>query len=103
LLPADNAGWLSATASAQLPRRSIQALAHQPAQRGGIAVAVIVLPGAVHGGVGPFSHPRNAPDKWVVNLRCVDGADLSTQVIQCFDGRHWEQAVAALMGKRGSR
>ncbi len=46
----------------------------------------------------PFSNPRAAPDHYSINVRCLDDVDLSSvtyEVVQ-FDGRHWEDAVAAL-------
>ncbi len=53
-----------------------------------------------HCGVAPLSHPRLAPRHWVVNLRCVDGLDLSTRVIAHFDGQHWEAAARAFLSRR---
>jgi len=46
-----------------------------------------------HCGTSTFSNPRLAPGKWVVNLRCVKGVDLSQTKILPFDGRNWEQAA----------
>ena len=49
-------------------------------------------------GIHPFSNPRAAPDHYSINVRCLDDVDLSSvtyEVVQ-FDGRHWEDAVAAL-------
>lgn len=46
-----------------------------------------------HCGVAPFSHPRLAPQHWVVNLRCVDDIDLDTLQIGRFDGQQWELAA----------
>lgn len=37
---------------------------------------------------------------WVVNLRCVDGLDLSARVIAHFDGEHWEAAARAFLSRR---
>lgn len=51
-------------------------------------------------GVSPFSHPRIAPAMWVVNLRCVDGIDLSGLKVQAFDGRNWETAARQLLQAR---
>lgn len=48
-------------------------------------------------GVSTFSNPRLAPDKWAVNLRCVDDVDLGAVQVLPFDGRNWEQAAQALM------
>ena len=48
-------------------------------------------------GVSTFSNPRIAPDKWVVNLRCVDDVDLSSLKVLPFDGQNWEQAAQAFV------
>lgn len=55
-----------------------------------------------HCGVSTFSHPRSAPDKWVVNLRCVDDLDLSQLKIRQFDGRNWEQAMQQVAAARAA-
>jgi hypothetical protein len=54
-------------------------------------------------GVSPFSRPRIDPSKWVVNVRCVDGVDLTSLAIRSFDGEHWEEAAKALVAARGKR
>jgi hypothetical protein len=46
-------------------------------------------------GVSTFSNPRLAPDRWVVNLRCVDEVDIGALDIRPFDGRNWEEAAQA--------
>lgn len=51
-------------------------------------------------GVSPFSHPRINPAIWVVNLRCVDGIDLSNLKIRPFDGQNWESAAQQFMQER---
>lgn len=51
-------------------------------------------------GVSTFSNPRIAPERWVVNLRCVDGVDLVALKVHPFDGRNWEQAVRSLVSAR---
>jgi hypothetical protein len=33
-------------------------------------------------GILPFRRPRTAPDKWAINVRCLDGVDLSSIPIQ---------------------
>ena len=53
-------------------------------------------------GVSPFSRPRIAPTMWVVNLRCVDGIDLSRFEIQLFDGHNWEAAAQRLLQARAA-
>jgi hypothetical protein len=55
-----------------------------------------------HCGIHPFARPRIAPDRWAVNLRCIDGIDLSRLPIPSFDGAHWEEAAAALLTQRRS-
>jgi len=44
-------------------------------------------------GIHPFYVPRSDPDKIDVNVRCLDGIDISTIDIERFDGRHWEEAI----------
>jgi len=44
-------------------------------------------------GVHPFYTPRSDPEKVDVNVRCLDGVDLSTLEITAFDGRNWEGAI----------
>jgi len=50
-----------------------------------------------HCGTRPFSRPRLDPALWVVNVRCIDGLDLSALEVGLFDGEHWEEAARALM------
>ena len=51
-----------------------------------------------HCGIHAFYVPRSDPDKIDVNVRCLDGVDLSTLRISPFDGQHWEDTMA-----RGAR
>jgi hypothetical protein len=44
-------------------------------------------------GMHPFYVPRSDPDKIDVNVRCLDGVDLSTIKLHSFDGRNWEHAI----------
>lgn len=53
-------------------------------------------------GVSTFSNPRLAPDRWAVNLRCVDEVDLRTLRITQFDGQNWEQSAQAFMKAKPS-
>ncbi len=53
-------------------------------------------------GVSPFSHPRIAPARWVVNLRCVEDIDLSGLAINPFDGQNWEAAAKQFMQARAT-
>ncbi|WP_076997465.1 GFA family protein [Variovorax sp. KK3] len=52
-----------------------------------------------HCGISTFTRPRLDPTRWAVNLRCIDGLDLSSLKIQQFDGENWEQAAEALRAK----
>lgn len=47
-------------------------------------------------GIAPFYVPRSHPDAYDVNVRCLDGVEIATLVVEPFDGRVWEQSVAAL-------
>lgn len=47
-------------------------------------------------GVAPFYVARSHPDSIDVNVRCIDGVDLSALEIEPFDGRNWEEAVERL-------
>lgn len=44
-------------------------------------------------GIHSFYVPRSDPDKIDVNVRCLDGVDLSALVIMPFDGKNWETAI----------
>ena len=48
-------------------------------------------------GVSTFSNPRIAPDRWAVNLRCVDDVDLLSLRVLPFDGQNWEQSAQAFL------
>lgn len=37
-------------------------------------------------GILPFRRPRTAPDKWAVNVRCLDGVDLNAIAIEPVTG-----------------
>ncbi len=52
-------------------------------------------------GVHPFTRPRINPKLWVVNVRCIDGVDLSALEVRPFDGANWETAAGALLRQRG--
>ena len=45
-------------------------------------------------GIHPFHRPRLAPERWTVNVRCLDEIDLSTLEVRPFDGQNWEAAAA---------
>jgi arsenate reductase len=40
-----------------------------------------------------FYVPRSDPDKIDVNVRCLDGVDLSRVRVHAFDGSNWEKAM----------
>jgi len=44
-------------------------------------------------GIHPFHRPRAAPDKWTVNVRCLDDVDLFRLDVLLFDGVNFEEAV----------
>jgi len=46
-------------------------------------------------GIHPFYTPRSDPDQVDVNVRCLDGVDLTQLELLLFDGRHWEDAIEA--------
>ena len=47
-------------------------------------------------GVESFYVPRSHPDGYSVNLRCLDEGTVEKISVRPFDGRHWEEAAAAL-------
>jgi len=44
-------------------------------------------------GIASFYIPRSDPDKVDINLRCVEGIDLSQYELGKFDGQNWERAL----------
>lgn len=50
-----------------------------------------------HCGVHPFIRPRIDPSRWAVNVRCLDGVDLSSIEVRPFDGANWEVAAKAYL------
>jgi hypothetical protein len=46
-----------------------------------------------HCGIHAFYVPRSDPDKIDVNVRCLDGVDLTKIEVAQFDGRNWEDAI----------
>jgi hypothetical protein len=44
-------------------------------------------------GVASFYMARSDPEKIDVNLRCVDGVDLTVLRVAHFDGRNWEASM----------
>ena len=53
-----------------------------------------------HCGTHPLTRPRLDPTLWVVNVRCIDGIDLSTLEVRQFDGANWEAAARAVRERR---
>ena len=52
-----------------------------------------------HCGIHAFYVPRSDPDKVSVNARCIDNIDAAAlHPSRVFDGRHWEEAMAARRG-----
>lgn len=50
-------------------------------------------------GVKPLYQPRSHPDKYSVNLRCIDvGTLIISEVIE-FDGQNWEENISDLQDK----
>ena len=47
-------------------------------------------------GIHPFIRPRLDPTRWAVNVRCIEGLDLSSIPVRSFDGENWEAAAKAL-------
>jgi hypothetical protein len=54
-----------------------------------------------HCGIHPFYTPRSKPDGISVNVRCLEGVDVESVRPRLFDGRHWEEAMAASPRKPG--
>jgi hypothetical protein len=46
-----------------------------------------------HCGIHAFYVPRSDPDKFSVNVRCLDDVDLTKIQPDAFDGKHWEEAI----------
>jgi hypothetical protein len=54
-------------------------------------------------GVASFYVPRSDPDKIDINVRCLEGLDLSSLEMDHFDGQNWEANVAGYKARRDSR
>jgi hypothetical protein len=50
-------------------------------------------------GVAPFYVPRSHPDAIDVNVRCLEGVEVSTLRVHPFDGLNWEDAISGLRGE----
>jgi hypothetical protein len=55
-----------------------------------------------HCGIHAFCVPRSEPDKIAVNVRCLDGLDPGSLRPIPFDGRNWEEALAARNAARAA-
>ena len=53
-----------------------------------------------HCGIHPFIRPRLDPDKWAVNVRCIDAINASALRVVPFDGENWEEAARAVNERR---
>src|SRR5215469_3190928 len=53
-------------------------------------------------GVAAFYIPRSDPDKIDINARCIDDIDLDRLEIVPFDGKNWEENIAAYRERRGA-
>ena len=49
-----------------------------------------------HCGIKPLYQPRSHPQRWSVNLRCVENAAQLNAMVRPFDGANWERARAEL-------
>ena len=49
-----------------------------------------------HCGVASFYVPRSHPDHVDVNVRCLEGVDLSALAVERFNGRDWEASIRSL-------
>jgi len=56
-----------------------------------------------HCGVHSYYRPRSHPERIDVNLRCLDGVDLSDFRLARFDGQNWEDSVEELRASHRDR
>ena len=52
-------------------------------------------------GIHSFYTPRSDPEKVDINVRCLDGVDLSAIDLRPFDGAHWEAAIGSAPWRHG--
>ncbi len=52
-----------------------------------------------HCGIHDFYVPRSDPDKFSVNVRCLDDVDLDKIRLEAFDGKHWKGRSGTTCGK----
>jgi hypothetical protein len=50
-------------------------------------------------GIHPFYVPRSDPDKFDVNVRCLEGVDAEAVPVEAFDGQNWERAIGTASWK----
>lgn len=51
-------------------------------------------------GVKPFYTPRSHPNGFSVNFRCVEQSGFESVTTEDFDGKNWEDNIAALRNKK---
>ena len=56
-----------------------------------------------HCGIHSYYRPRSHPEQVDVNLRCLDGVDLSNFSLSAFDGQNWEDSVEELRARHRNR
>ena len=56
-----------------------------------------------HCGIHSYYRPRSHPEQVDVNLRCLDGVDLSDFPLSAFDGQNWEDSVEELGARHRNR
>ena len=54
-------------------------------------------------GIASFYIPRSDPDKIDVNLRCLDGINLSDFTLRKFDGQNWESSIGEFHERRSGK
>jgi len=50
-------------------------------------------------GIKPLYQPRSHPDKYSVNLRCIDAGTLTIFETIDFDGQNWDKSISDLQKK----
>jgi hypothetical protein len=51
-------------------------------------------------GVASFYIPRSDPEKIDINVRCLEGVELTSLKIEYFDGQNWDANVASYKARR---
>ena len=52
-----------------------------------------------HCGIKSFYVPRSHPDRYSVNVRCIDEGTIASMTVTRVEGRHWERAYPAGRGE----